>query len=51
MSESKLCQSNGKWVAVYGGKAKTFDTMKDAAKWLDDCAEGITEDPERKEET
>lgn len=39
MSEATLKQDGGKWVAIYGMTQKTFDTMKEAAQWLDECAE------------
>jgi hypothetical protein len=39
MSEATLKQDGGKWVATYGRTQKTFETMKEAAQWLDDCAE------------
>ena len=39
MSESKLCRCHGKWVARYGNETKEFKTMREAAQWLDDCAE------------
>ena len=39
MSESKLCRCHGKWVAMYGTQTKELQTMKEAAQWLDECAE------------
>lgn len=39
MSEAKLCKSHGKWVAIFGSTTKEFDTMKEAAQWLEECAE------------
>ena len=39
MSKAELKPVCGKWVAIYGMTQKTFDTMKEAAQWLDECAE------------
>lgn len=39
MSEAKLCRSHGKWVAVYGKQTKEFETMHEAAQWIEKCAE------------
>lgn len=39
MSISKLSKQGGKWLAIYGETQKEFKTMKEAAQWLDDCAE------------
>ena len=46
MSEAKLCKSHGKWVAVFGKVSKVFETMKEAAQWIEECAEKEREDGE-----
>lgn len=49
MSEAMLKSSGGKWVAKYGLIQKTFCTMKEAAQWLEECAE--KERKQQKKET
>ena len=37
MSETKLVKSHGKWVAMYGKEMRSFNTMKEAIEWLEEC--------------
>jgi hypothetical protein len=39
MSEAKLARCHGKWVAMYGNETKEFDTIKEAAKWIEEKQE------------
>lgn len=39
MSETKLVKSHGKWVAMCGNEMKSFETMKEAIQWIEECQE------------
>ncbi len=39
MSETKLCRSHGKWVAIFGTVTKTFKEMDEAVKWIEEQQE------------
>ena len=39
MSTQELKHESGKWIAKHGNETKQFDTLSEAARWLDDCDE------------
>ena len=46
MSDTKLCKSHGKWVAMFGNATKTFKTMKEAVEWIEEQQEKERENGE-----
>ena len=39
MSTQELKQEGGRWIAKHGNETRQFDTLSEAAHWLDDCDE------------